>query len=317
MSDREPLAAVVILNYNYGRFLPDCLASMEAQEYLSLLIVVVDDCSTDNSRAVLDAWASSTARRHLIITKERNRGPAHSMNLAIRSLPAEVAFVGFSDADDVWHPKKLTYMVPALETAGEHCVLVYSHASTFADGTDPTFSDAKGPGVMAPPSVDVGRLLSQGSAFAFNACLVRRRALAVIPPVDESMRVTDYQLWLRLSRVGRFTPLEPARVVAGVRAHPGSMSRTEPNHDDRLRMLGRTPVSKAERAQARIRGRRLLKTSLLTRRRTPLAAYREYGIGAQDPVALLVAVVSILPGRTHVARRVMDLIRFGKGLLRV
>jgi glycosyltransferase involved in cell wall biosynthesis len=46
----QPLVSVIIANFNYGRFLPDCLESIFAQTYQPIEVVVVDDGSTDDSR---------------------------------------------------------------------------------------------------------------------------------------------------------------------------------------------------------------------------------------------------------------------------
>lgn len=305
---KPPRVAAIVLNYNYRRFLPECLSSLESQDHPNLLIIIVDDNSDDDSRHYLREWAGSTQREHILLLKPENRGPAHSMNLAIQSLTDDIDFVGFLDADDIWRQSKLSKQLDAFASQKEDCVLVYSDVISFMDGTAPSYERGRSRSSNNLPSVvDAQVLLSRGSVFALNSCLVRADVLRRMAPVDESMRVTDYQLWLGLIREGSFLRVLNDYFVGAVREHALSMSRVEPNYDDRLRLLGRAPVDRVERRSARTRGRGLLKSSLLNRRRTPIRTYWEYGSGARDPLAFVACFFSLIPFRWVIARRLWNL----------
>lgn len=49
-----PLVSVIITNFNYGKYLVQCIQSVKDQSYPSIECIVVDDCSTDNSREILE-----------------------------------------------------------------------------------------------------------------------------------------------------------------------------------------------------------------------------------------------------------------------
>ncbi len=53
----ELLVSIVIVNYNYGRYLTKCIESALAQDYEPKEVIVVDDGSTDDSRAVINSFA--------------------------------------------------------------------------------------------------------------------------------------------------------------------------------------------------------------------------------------------------------------------
>src|SRR5688572_25585638 len=97
----------IVLNYNYGRYLAECLESIERQTLTNVRIIVVDDASTDSSPGVIAAFSSRTHRDVDVVVKPTNHGPAHSYNLAVRRLRPDDDYVAFIDADDTWYPTKM------------------------------------------------------------------------------------------------------------------------------------------------------------------------------------------------------------------
>lgn len=97
---RAPLVSLVITNYNYSRFIEDCLASICAQTYQNFECIIVDDVSTDNSIEVIEAFIASEpkAAEFKLVALEQNGG---QMNAFIEGFAhASGAFVVFVDADD-------------------------------------------------------------------------------------------------------------------------------------------------------------------------------------------------------------------------
>lgn len=122
------------------------------------------------------------------------------------------------------------------------------------------------------------------------------------PPLDERLRVCDYQMWLWLSRMGGFGYVPG--IVAGVRVHSSSMSRSEILDSDRLAIIGRHAQSPSERAAGRIRGRGLMNSALVNGTRPRVSALVEYGRGTRDWRAVPVAIATRLPGSAALARAV-------------
>lgn len=107
-SSSLPLVSVIIPNYNYGRYLPLAIESVLRQTYPNVEILVVDDGSTDDSKAVLERFGD-----RLRLLEQRNQGVSAARNRGIEESRGEM--VAFLDADDLWHETKLSHQVSKLD----------------------------------------------------------------------------------------------------------------------------------------------------------------------------------------------------------
>lgn len=107
----EPLAGVIIPCFNQGRYAAECVASVRAQTWRNWRAVVVDDASTDDSAALLDALAGDGVE---VVHLSRNAGRALVRNEAVRRL-GPVDYVLNLDCDDRLTPSYIEQLVTALE----------------------------------------------------------------------------------------------------------------------------------------------------------------------------------------------------------
>ena len=105
---REPLVSVIIDNYNYAAFLRDAVDSALAQGWSRSEVIVVDDGSTDGSRAILETYGD-----RIRTVYQANAGQAAAFNAGVAAANGEV--LCFLDSDDVWLPHKVERCVAALE----------------------------------------------------------------------------------------------------------------------------------------------------------------------------------------------------------
>lgn len=94
--------------YNCSDFLDDTLNSVLAQTYQNWEVIMVDDCSSDNSVLIAQEFVEKDHRIKLI-QLERNSGAAVARNKAIEA--ATGRFIAFLDSDDLWMPNKLEKQV--------------------------------------------------------------------------------------------------------------------------------------------------------------------------------------------------------------
>lgn len=104
--------SIIMPNYNCEKFLPETLDSVIGQTYANWELLIVDDCSTDNSIAVIQSYCDADERIKLFVN-EKNSGAAASRNWALREATGK--WIAFLDSDDIWLPckleKQLAFMV--------------------------------------------------------------------------------------------------------------------------------------------------------------------------------------------------------------
>lgn len=100
----NPLVTVIVPTYNAEHTLPVALRSLTEQSWKNLEILVVDDCSTDNTVQVVSQFSKQDSRIRLLQAKS-NGGPYVARNLAL--LQAKGDFITTNDADDWSHAQKI------------------------------------------------------------------------------------------------------------------------------------------------------------------------------------------------------------------
>lgn len=114
-ADSQPRVSIVMPAYNAARFIAEAIESVIAQTLPDWELIVVDDASTDDTAACVQACARRDARIHCV-RNERNLGAAQTRNRAIDL--ARGRYIAFLDSDDVWLPHKLATQVAFMEKTG-------------------------------------------------------------------------------------------------------------------------------------------------------------------------------------------------------
>ena len=100
---------IITPSLNYGRFLDDCLASVAAQEGVTVEHLVVDGCSTDDSAEVAERFS------HVVWSQEPDKGMSDAINKGFDRATGE--WVMWLNADDRLKPGALAAMLPLLESS--------------------------------------------------------------------------------------------------------------------------------------------------------------------------------------------------------
>nr|WP_231367517.1 glycosyltransferase family 2 protein [Thioalkalivibrio sp. AKL6] len=188
MSDEnERVAArisVVTPLYNAADRVEEGVRSVQAQSLLDWELLVVDDASTDDSVARVEALAADDTRIR-VLRLERNAGPAVARNAGIRE--ARGRYIAFLDSDDAWAPEKLARQVALMERGA-----VFSF--TAMERFDEQGNRLAVAGV--PERVGYEELLKTNYIGCSTAMYDTRFFGKVEMPLID--RRQDYGLWLRL-----------------------------------------------------------------------------------------------------------------------
>ncbi|MFQ5714308.1 MAG: glycosyltransferase family 2 protein [Candidatus Scalinduaceae bacterium] len=182
-----PTISVIIHTYNNEKFIGETIKSVLSQTYKDYEIIVVDDGSTDNTRAALLPYMDKIRYYY-----KENGGIASAKNAGIKLSKAK--FIAFFDHDDLWVPDKLKMQMEYFNK-NPQAGLVYSKYTTFRDGKKLRTKPKKGYSGWI-----FAKLLSK-SIIQTSTVMVKKECLDAIGPFDESFALADeYDLFLRIAR---------------------------------------------------------------------------------------------------------------------
>lgn len=228
-----PLVSVAIPAYNHAAFIEDCLASVCAQTYPELELVMIDDGSTDATFEVAEKFLAPRRERfrRVVLQRQPNQGVCATSNAAIAAARGE--WVHLLGSDDRLYPQAVARVQQAI--AEWRCPeLALVHADI--DMIDAAGQPAAGTRLRKrrpPPGVDreAWRWLFLNRHFIFNPTVaLRREALLAVGGFDPRLSLEDLDCWLRLAL--RYPIARVPEVLASYRKHAGNTSRR------RLMMLG-------------------------------------------------------------------------------
>lgn len=98
------LVSIITPSYNSSLFIGETIKSVLNQTYKNWEMIIVDDCSTDNSVEIINEYLEKDKRIKLLIN-QKNKGAAETRNEALKI--AKGRFIAFLDSDDLWSFEKL------------------------------------------------------------------------------------------------------------------------------------------------------------------------------------------------------------------
>lgn len=179
------LVSVIIVNYNYGRFLRDAIESALNQTYPEVEVIVVDDGSTDNSREIITEYADTGK---VIPVFKENGGQASAFNAGFAVASGDV--ICFLDSDDVFLPNKIDRVVNLLSLYREADWLCHALCWQFPDGTTRVPFPYRSPIELRDYREDFTRGKLKAHFQATSALCFKRKLLHNILPVPEEIYIT-------------------------------------------------------------------------------------------------------------------------------
>lgn len=191
--------SVIIPTYNRAQTIGYCLDSVVNQTYQPLEIIVVDDCSTDETLAAVNSTISAGGPKIRFLKLPAKLGAQAARNRGIKA--ARGNWIAFQDSDDEWLPEKLAKQMEILRTIDYDPFTVIHTNAIFRE----TATGREIPADLAVEGEDVYPVLLRRIGPMFQGMLVSREALRLIDYLDE--KVPSYQEWdtaIRLSVYCRF-----------------------------------------------------------------------------------------------------------------
>ena len=204
----QDLVSVIMPSYNTGKFIAESIRSVLAQTYENWELIIVDDCSTDDTDAVVAAFFDPRIR---YFKNEENSGAAVSRNRALRE--AKGRWIAFLDSDDLWVSEKLEKQIRFMEENGY--AFSYTCYSEIDENSAPLGVRVTGP----------KRITKAGMyAYCWPGCLTVMYDADVVGlmQIEDIKKNNDYAMWLKVCRKAKCYLL--GENLASYRKRSGSIS---------------------------------------------------------------------------------------------
>jgi glycosyltransferase involved in cell wall biosynthesis len=215
-----PIVTVVVPAWNASKYLREAIQSVLNQTFTRLELVVVDDGSTDDTAAIVRAFAD----RRLTLVTQQNGGPGRARNRGISESAPSTRYFAFLDADDSWAPEKLSRQIDQIEHEPRCGAVV-----TFARYVSSTGRALGRGGEPLTPALNENIARADYyPAAAMSSLLVRRSVMERVGAFDEALGRLGSEDLDFIARLAQVAPIgavpEP---LISYRVHPDSTMARE------------------------------------------------------------------------------------------
>jgi glycosyltransferase involved in cell wall biosynthesis len=204
--------------FNHDKFVVQSAEAILGQSEPDLELIIVDDCSSDDSWEIIQAIAKLDSRVKTI-RHTHNQGASRSRNDGLRVATGK--FIGFCDADDIWEREKLSVQMGLLQAKPEYQV-TYCDTRIVDENGSPTgqrfsqrFAQPKSPSGWLFPE------LIRGNFINMQSVLLRKECVDRVGCFDEGINwVEDWWYWVKVSQHYQF--LYSPEILAKYRVHSKS-----------------------------------------------------------------------------------------------
>ena len=205
----EELVSIITPSYNTGKYIAETIESVLAQSYTNWELLIVDDCSTDDTDDVVAQLLGDSRIKY--IKNSENSGAAESRNRALRE--AKGKWIAFLDSDDLWEPFKLEKQIAFMKDNGYH--FSYTNYIEIEENSKPN-----GKAVTGPKRITKSGMYN----YCWMGCLTvmyDAEAMGLIQ-IENIRKNNDYAMWLKACKKADCYLLD--EVLAKYRKRSGSIS---------------------------------------------------------------------------------------------
>lgn len=206
------LVSIITPSYNTAKFIDETIKSVQAQTYTNWEMIIVDDCSKDNTDEVVKPFLQDSRIKYF--KNEKNSGAAVSRNRALRE--AKGHWVAFLDSDDLWVPEKLEEQIAFMEK--NEYYFSYTNYSEIDD-------DGKSLGTLWTGPKKIGK--ARMTMFNYMGCLtvMYDRDYVGLIQVGDIKKRNDYAIWVKVVKKCPAYLLDECLATYRVRSSGSIMNR--------------------------------------------------------------------------------------------
>lgn len=219
-----PLVSTIALCYNQAKFAVETLDSIKNQTYQNIELIIMDDCSSDDSVDVIENWINENQYPCFFIKHEKNQGICKTLNEAFSHCKGE--YLQMIACDDIMLPEKTALQVDLMNEQPDDVAVIYSDAYLIKEDGSPhygwfiqrykQFSDV--------PSGNIYEELLKGNFIPAMSVLIRTKVIEEIGGWDEDLSYEDHDCWLRVAQLYEFTFMP--KPIVKYRLHSANLSKS-------------------------------------------------------------------------------------------
>ncbi|REG98466.1 glycosyltransferase family 2 protein [Flavobacterium aquicola] len=220
MSD-NPLVTVICLCYNHEAYVVESLNSVINQFYSPIQLIIVDDFSTDNSKAIIEDWLKQHSSIEFI-SNDTNLGNTKSFNKALKQATGE--YIIDLAADDVLLPHCVMTQINAFKNSTfKNLGVVYGNAELILEnGLFDSYYFPVNPQKKVIKKRITGDIYKNVLSDFYSMCsvsaMIKKSVFDHLEGYDESLAYEDLDFWIRASRIYEFDfidePIMQKRIVS-------------------------------------------------------------------------------------------------------
>lgn len=227
MSDSTPAIDVLVTVYNGERFIAQTIDSVIGQTFQDWRLIIVNDLSTDRTEEIIRSYAARDPR--ILLIQGEHKGIAAAANIGLRAVTAPL--VARLDGDDIALPERLQIQHDFLQT----------HPDVLAVGSDVYLIDENNKRLRrrkAPVGWQrIQDILQTRNCMCHPSATIRTSALQQIGGYRDKFRNSlDYDLWLRISEIGKIENI--AQDLLLYRRHASQVSASGNAHRQTIYSVG-------------------------------------------------------------------------------
>lgn len=211
------LVSIIMPSYNTGQFIAETIQSVLEQTYQNWELLIIDDCSSDNTDDVVKPFLTDTRIHYLKNTV--NSGAAVSRNYGLREAKGE--WIAFLDSDDVWYTEKTEKQIVFMKKNG------YLFTCTGRDTID---EESKPVGEYTRSPKHVGKIGMQLYCWPGSSSVMYHAPTVGLIQIADLKKNNDYAMWLKVIKKCDFYYMEEC--LESYRIRKGSIS-----HDKLKRLI--------------------------------------------------------------------------------
>lgn len=182
------MVTIIMPAYNAEKYISEAIESVLAQTYDDWELLVINDCSTDNTQLIAENYARIDNRVR-ILNNEVNKGVAGTRNVGIDNATTE--WVAFLDSDDMWSADKLEKQLAFIENHSEAKLVFTASAFISEEGQSIDYI------LHVPERINRKELLKQ-NLISCSSTMIKRELLVENPMPEARSIHEDYATWLRI-----------------------------------------------------------------------------------------------------------------------